>query len=490
MSRSSPARKNIALEVATSPADKPAPPLSQDTFRRLGLYGLGRIAPVLLAALVTEEPLLLVGPHGTAKTLLLTRIAAALGLECRHYNASLLNFDDLVGFPLPDAAGGLRYVDTPASIWGAGAVIFDEISRCRPDIQNKLFPIIHERRAQGLLLEGLRYRWSAMNPPGRDDDDEDAYRGSEPLDPALADRFAYIVEMPGWEHLGEAERIAVITSREGPVPADAAAALLRDVARARDLLGVITDNMGSATADYVRILVDLLRQARINLSPRRAAILYRSVLATHAGALALGPDAVPSDSALLAITMGLPQRAQGIAVPDVKLLSAHREAWRLAKMEAGDPLRAILTAADPVERLRLAVAAGTLNRADFSGIVADVLALLPAGAREAGIIHLFETGAVGRLNAAVADQAGTVYQGLATPVVFSEALHASHSRFTTWQRLKDLLSRLDPAVPRHNLQANTLASLFSRKEITTAEAADAAFSAFEDTDRRLHGCTP
>ena len=155
MSRSSPARKNIALEVATSPADKPAPPLSQDTFRRLGLYGLGRIAPVLLAALVTEEPLLLVGPHGTAKTLLLTRIAAALGLECRHYNASLLNFDDLVGFPLPDAAGGLRYVDTPASIWGAGAVIFDEISRCRPDIQNKLFPIIHERRAQGLLLEGL-----------------------------------------------------------------------------------------------------------------------------------------------------------------------------------------------------------------------------------------------------------------------------------------------------------------------------------------------
>lgn len=213
-----------------------------------------------------------------------------------------------------------------------------------------------------------------MNPPGRDDDEQDAYRGSEPLDPALADRFAYVVDMPGWEHLSEADRIAVITAREFPVPADAAAALLRDVARAHGLLGVVTETIGGGVADYVRILVDLLRQAGINLSPRRAGILYRSVLATHAAALALGPDTVPSDSALLAVTTGLPQRAQGIAVPHVKLLSAHREAWRLAKIEPGDPLRAILIATDPVERLRLAVAASTLNRADFSGIVADVLA--------------------------------------------------------------------------------------------------------------------
>jgi len=115
--------------------------------RRLGLYGLEPLTPVLLAALATEEPLLLIGPHGTAKSLLLTRIAAALGLGFRHYNASLLNFDDLVGFPLPGKDGRLEYVKTPAAIWGAGAVIFDEISRCHPDIQNKLFPIIHERKS-------------------------------------------------------------------------------------------------------------------------------------------------------------------------------------------------------------------------------------------------------------------------------------------------------------------------------------------------------
>ena len=42
-------------------------------FKRLGLHGLEPIAPVLVAALATEEPLLLIGPHGTAKSLLLTR---------------------------------------------------------------------------------------------------------------------------------------------------------------------------------------------------------------------------------------------------------------------------------------------------------------------------------------------------------------------------------------------------------------------------------
>jgi hypothetical protein len=158
-------RRPAVVEVATSHSEISPVPVWEEPFRRLGLLGLATIAPVLVGALVTEEPLLLIGAHGTAKTLLLTRIAAALGLECRHYNASLLNFDDLVGFPLPGAAGDLRYIGTPASIWGAGAVIFDEISRCRPDIQNKLFPIIHERRAQGLLLEGLRYRWSATRTP-------------------------------------------------------------------------------------------------------------------------------------------------------------------------------------------------------------------------------------------------------------------------------------------------------------------------------------
>ena len=63
-------------------------------FKALGLQGLNGLAPVLVAALATEEPPLLIGPHGSAKTLLLTRVAAALGLPpgtaTRTYSTSMI----------------------------------------------------------------------------------------------------------------------------------------------------------------------------------------------------------------------------------------------------------------------------------------------------------------------------------------------------------------------------------------------------------------
>jgi len=43
---------------------------------------------LVLAALVTEDPLLLIGASGTGKTFLLNSLSEALGLEHRHYNAS------------------------------------------------------------------------------------------------------------------------------------------------------------------------------------------------------------------------------------------------------------------------------------------------------------------------------------------------------------------------------------------------------------------
>src|SRR5262249_58780250 len=76
--------------------------------RGLGIAGWDHLEPVILAALATETPLLLIGPHGSAKTLVLSRLSEALGLAHRHYNASLLNFDDLVGFPVPES-GKLVY---------------------------------------------------------------------------------------------------------------------------------------------------------------------------------------------------------------------------------------------------------------------------------------------------------------------------------------------------------------------------------------------
>lgn len=138
----------------------------------LGLYGWTRLEPVLLAALATEEPILLVGGHGSAKSFILERLAESLGMIFRCYNASLINYDDLVGIPMPSAdRQRLEYITTDTAIWDAGVVFIDELNRTRPELQNKLFPIIHDRRIQGKKLDKLHYRWAAMNPPCDDDDD-------------------------------------------------------------------------------------------------------------------------------------------------------------------------------------------------------------------------------------------------------------------------------------------------------------------------------
>jgi hypothetical protein len=142
---------------------------------------------------------------------------SALSLEHRHYNASLLSFGDLLGYPVPNPErSAVEYLDVPESIWRAESVFLDEISRCRPEVQNKLFSIIHERQVQGKELARLRYRWAAMNPPIADpidageEADLDGYGGSLPLDPALADRFPYVIVIPGIGDLAREDRLALI----------------------------------------------------------------------------------------------------------------------------------------------------------------------------------------------------------------------------------------------------------------------------------------
>ena len=293
--------------------------------------------------------------------------------------------------------------------------------------------------------------------------------------------------MPSWDRFSEDEQLAIILSDDSAVTEKSANSLRRAVVSTKAALPWIKKSMGRDIAVYVRSLVALLAQAGIPLSPRRAGILLRSVVAVHAAALTLDADAKPSDSALLAVRNGLPQVAEGITVSETKLLGAHREAWRLAGVKPGDPLRAILTAADPVERVCLAIGATKLRKGDFSAIVSDAISQLSPGAREAVIVHLFETGAAGRLNAAIAEQTAQIYADIATPLNFSETLHAGNPRFKTWQKIKDILSHLDPGDPRAHLAANALASCFAKKQLGRPEDAETVFAAWTETDARLTG---
>ncbi len=338
----------------------------------LGIRGWAHLDPVLLAALATESPLLLVGPHGTAKSLLIERVAGALGMSMRHYNASLLNYDDLVGIPMPEEGNSrLRFIATPGAIWDAEFVFFDEISRCRPDLQNKMFPIVHEKRIVGIHLDRLRHRWAAMNPPSPDDPDKqdsgtEFYLGAEPLDPALADRFQFIIPVPNWKELGRADRRQIVMLDGGESDrADVSDKLAGEAMRAFPLAELVAHtaallqhletDYGEWLADYIVYAVDLLEQAKLPQSPRRARMLARSVVAVHAARLVLeGADVELEDSAELALIYGLPQTASEVPPGQATIVAAHKQAWEIASLIEDDNWRQVLEEFDPARRILLA----------------------------------------------------------------------------------------------------------------------------------------
>jgi MoxR-like ATPase len=301
---------------------------ARDRFASLGVYGFAKRELPILAALVTEDPLLLVGRSGTGKTYLLNSISEALGLEHRHYNASLISFDDLVGFPYPDdAKESVRFLQTPATIWRAESVLVDEISRCKPEHQNRLFSLVHERRVQGIALTALRYRWAAMNPCSADQSGSEEYLGSEPLDPALADRFAVIVDVGDWDELSAADRKRIVNpAGEGSLANDAGA-LKHALALWRQAFERQLPACAPELLDYACAAVTALRDAGIRISPRRARLLARTLLA--AGII----DGEFKDKSFRTVLeASLPHRTWGEPPPPDKVLAAHRLAWDAAML--------------------------------------------------------------------------------------------------------------------------------------------------------------
>ncbi|NIP93180.1 MAG: AAA domain-containing protein, partial [Akkermansiaceae bacterium] len=276
------------------------------------------------------KPLLLIGKAGTGKTFLLNSISEALGLEHRHYNASLIAFDDLVGFPYPEEAGdGIRYIETPATVWQAESVLIDEISRCKPEHQNRLFSLVHERRIQGLKLERLNYCWAAMNPCSTDQGIEDYYDGSVPLDQALADRFAFVVEVPDWDELGEADREQVADPQgDGAISRDEGR-LARVVRDSRTRLPQTHECFRPYAVAYAVAVANALKQKRVRLSPRRVRVLAGNLLALTA----VQGEAPDSALFFLGLRTSLPQPAWGVEIPNSVLRAAHEVAWDQAFLQ-------------------------------------------------------------------------------------------------------------------------------------------------------------
>jgi MoxR-like ATPase len=289
----------------------------------LEVFGFEKVEPAILAALVTEDPLLLIGRSGTGKTFLLNSLSEELGLEHRHYNASLISFDDLVGFPYPDADnGGVKFLETPATVWGAESVLVDEISRCKPEHQNRLFSLVHERKLQGIPIAGLRYRWAAMNPVNNDQGGHEEYAGSEALDPALADRFALLVWAVDWDDLSDEERLKVADPGGEGKKSEDGGVLKKQLGLWREEFLRQLTCCPAFILTYTTLVVNALNGAEVRISPRRARLMARSLLA----ATIVNGGSTQTLFKLI-LNCSLPQVAWGEKVKPAVVNAAHRVAW-------------------------------------------------------------------------------------------------------------------------------------------------------------------
>lgn len=329
----------------------------------LGLYGWENLEPVILAALATELPMLLIGKHGCAKSFLLERLAKSLNMVFRCYNASLINYDDLVGIPIPaDNNTTLKYISNKSAIWESEVVFIDEINRTKPELQNKLFPIIYDKRIQGQDLEKLKYRWAAMNPPCFDEEDDDEndikYLGAMPLDPALADRFPFVITVPNWENLNETQQNALLCDQfqeKCKFPVD----ISKLIEETKTKYHEVVEQYSYDSAKYISALMNVLQKSIGYVSARRAKMLQQTLLAIHSARLVLAQysnvqeNITLEDSAYLA----LPNTLSNTAMKEIELntiISMVAQAWSITQI-TDDYEKNLLLINDPVERLTFAV---------------------------------------------------------------------------------------------------------------------------------------
>ncbi len=310
-------------------ADTPNTPASdiEPSLQALGVYGFNDLQPVVWASLASGDPLLLIGNAGTGKTFLLNSLSEALGLEHRHYNASLISFDDLVGFPYPSEDNqSVHYLPTPATVWDAQSVLIDEINRCKPEHQNRLFSLVHERKVQGIALDRLEYRWAALNPPpDPEDPNAEVYDGVEPLDRALADRFAFLIKVPDWHELSNADKYLVADPSGTGRVSDDDELLPKMVVHWKKEFESLLQNPPRIIIDYACIVADQLKSAEIRLSPRRVRQIARNLLAL----IAVTGDLSTEKIFLLGLQSSIPQVACGDRIEEKVVRAAHTIAWEL-----------------------------------------------------------------------------------------------------------------------------------------------------------------
>lgn len=385
--------------------------------RSLGVIGWEGLEDYCLAALVTGDSLLLIGPHGVAKTFCAERLARTLGVRFQKVDASKAEFEEIIGFPSPKALaeGRFEVIPTPLSLVDKEFVFIDELNRAKPQVQNKLLEVVYARELMGQPTT-IRWVWAAMNVG-------EEYTGLEALDAAFAGRFAFVLAVPDSSALTEADLAAVAGSEaaadapalrrywlgrgngsgngNGAAP-DERPLVLRSLlseaaAEYPRIEALIRDPLSALLARFVKIWDERQKQT---LDGRRLAMIRRNVAATAAVRRVLKGDAIPAGEALArlaeeVLVVSLPHAALGKSVAVEAALGALRTAAAELRQDAPTLPRRLVArkvwralTAEGTEAERLAVLQALLPRSPSVEGSAMVWALAPFAVHPRGGLPL------------------------------------------------------------------------------------------------------
>lgn len=326
----------------------------------LGLFGWKHLEPVILASLITEMPMLLVG-YSNDGAFILKKLAETLGMKYRFYDASNITNDDLVRASVSvDEAVSSDGKPISDSIQDLEVVFFDNLERSVPELRGDILSIIHDKRVQGTELPKLKYRWAAIYPPSDYDcyDDVDLCdsSGATPLDPAQVDRFPFIVSIPDWDEMTDEDRgknQAAKRSGEAPGSYPLPVGIETLISEGKETLESVDSKYRERAQKYVLALMCLFEAKHISLSTQRATMFVDTLLAIHASKLVLNShgahlDTGPRDTCLLQVQNTLPTIATR-KICRVDLIKIADLAVTVSGLSGVE--REILLEKDPLERL-------------------------------------------------------------------------------------------------------------------------------------------
>lgn len=315
----------------------PLPLNAHELLVGLGVHLSPSHAPLLLASLAAERPILLMGLPGQAKTQLVRALGDAIAPgRTRVLNAALTSFDDVRGFIRPSSLdlGHPEIIPGPWSPYRDELLFVDELSRAPSHQQSRWLQLLHERLVDGQPTS-LRWVLAAMNPPTVD--------GTFPLGLATADRFLAILTLEDFAELDPTLRLRItmgeLTSGSSELRARATHTLPDYLARVR----AEHHQLQSDTVTRLSLgrLVDATLEAfratpNTPFAPQgRRAVLLHTLMTWVLSALRVedGDRATERFVDLLdtLILAGLVDLGRACACDEAALSLAHDEAYRAAE---------------------------------------------------------------------------------------------------------------------------------------------------------------